>query len=231
MYPKKEFEHPEWGFIRITVNNRARRIIMRAREDGIHATVPPMATEHDIERALAKHGDKLKELQHNNRSGICPQRTIGDGRFRINIEEYLGAKFMWVHDDTATTLMCPKGTDYTRKQEWLKKVVKNAISEEAKRTLPTRLAVLAERHGLGYNRCSVRDSHTRWGSCSGQGNISLSIYLVLLPDRLIDYVILHELCHTLEMNHSERFWTKLDKLCNSNSREIRNELKKHFPGI
>ena len=228
---KKEFVHPVWGMIKITVNNRARRIIMRSGEDGIRITVPPIATNGDIERALAKHGDRLKQLQTGDKKIIDTEYTVGNGNFRIAIEEYNGTEFMWVHNGATNTLMCPQGTEYGKKQEWLRKVIKNAIAEEAKRSLPARLATLAEEHDLRYSRGSVRDSHSRWGSCSGKGNISLCIYLVLLPDELIDYVILHELCHTLEMNHSERFWSKLDKLVGGSSRDIRRKLKNFFPGI
>lgn len=228
---KKEFVHPVWGAIKVTVNNRARRIIMRAGEESIRITVPPFATNSDIERALAKHGDKLKQLQTKEKRIIGPQFTVGNGNFKVNIEEYNGCGFMWVHNGATKTLMCPQGTEYEKRQEWLHRAIRNIITEEAKRVLPSRLATLAEEHGLKYNHCSVRDSHSRWGSCSGNGNISLSIYLVLLPDELIDYVILHELCHTIEMNHSERFWNRLDILCNGSSKEIRRKLKKYFPGI
>lgn len=138
---------------------------------------------------------------------------------------------MWVHNGSVITLMCPEATDYGEKQEWLRKVIVNAVTDEAKRVLPSRLKSLAEKHGFRYSNCSVRNSHSRWGSCSGQGNISLSIYLVLLPDELIDYVLLHELCHTIEMNHSERFWTLLDKQCRGRAKDIRHKLKRHSPGI
>ena len=231
MFLDKEFEHPEWGLITVSVNRRARRIIMRAGEDGIRVTVPPFATNKDIERALAIHGNKLKEIQAGKVKFIDSQYSLGFGTFRINIQEYEGGNFMWVHNDSTTTLMCPKDTDYKAKQAWLRKVIINVIHEEAKRILPSRLEILAERHRFKYSCCSVRNSHSRWGSCSGKGNISLSIYLVLLTDELIDYVLLHELCHTVEMNHSERFWTLLDNVCKCNSKDIRNKLKKHIPDI
>ena len=231
MFSNRDIEHPKWGTLKIVVNKRARRIIMRAREGYIQMTVPPMATNSDLEKALAKHGARLRELRNRRSRKIDPLRIIGEGVFRINIEEYKGGRFMWVHNGSTATLMCPENTEYEKEQEWLRKVILNAVHEEAARVLPPRLKALAEKHGLKYNRCSVRDSHTRWGSCSGMRNISLSIYLVLLPDELIDYVILHELCHTVEMNHSERFWSKLDKLCNGDSKAIRQKLKRHSPEI
>lgn len=232
MLLKSMYEHPEWGVIKIAINNRARRIIMRAREDGIYITAPAFATQQDIERALAKHGNKLKQIQTtNSKQRIDVQRSFGDGNFRINIQEYNGKNFMWVHNENTTTLMCPQNTDYDKMQIWLRKVITNIIFEKAKKALLLRLKFLAEKHGLKYSHCSVRNSHSRWGSCSGKGNISLSIYLILLPDELIDYVLLHELCHTLEMNHSERFWSKLDNLCNCNSKEMRRRLKNYVPDI
>lgn len=231
MQRSKNFEHPELGTISISVNHRARRIIMRAVENGIRVTVPPYATYREIERALAIHGDKLKEIQTRKVNIIDPQYRKGDGKFRIEIQEYKADMFMWVHNEGTATLMCPEDTDYNSKQAWLRKAITNIIYEEAKRSLPQRLEQLAQKHGFKYSNCSVRNSHSRWGSCSGRGNISLSIYLVLLTDELIDYVLLHELCHTIEMNHSERFWALLDKVCGSSSREIRQKLKKQTPDI
>ena len=139
MFLDKEFEHPEWGLIKVTVNRRARRIIMRADDDGIRVTIPPYATNKDIERALAIHGSKLKEIQTRKVKIIDTQYCIGDGNFRINIQEYKGEKFMWVHSNSAATLMCPESTDYSGKQTWLRKVIINEIHEEAKRVLPPRL--------------------------------------------------------------------------------------------
>ena len=75
-----------------------------------------------------------------------------------------------------------------------------------------RLVELADRHGFSFNRVSVRRQKTRWGSCSANNNISLNMRIVLLPDHLRDYVILHELVHTKFKHHGRTFWRALDRL-------------------
>ncbi|HZK03488.1 MAG TPA: M48 family metallopeptidase [Bacteroidaceae bacterium] len=109
---------------------------------------------------------------------------------------------------------------------------KNPHTEEdliaiAKRVLPEKLFRLSKKHGLPFNKVTVRRSRTRWGSCSTKKNISLSCYLVLLPDHLVEYVMIHELCHTIEMNHSDRFWALVEKNTGGKSKELRAELRKH----
>jgi predicted metal-dependent hydrolase len=85
-------------------------------------------------------------------------------------------------------------------QHWLKR--------EARRHLPDWLALVAEDTGHRYQRVSVRLQRSRWGSCSSRGTISLNAKLLMLP-RMRRYVLVHELCHTLHMNHSPAFWDKL----------------------
>ncbi len=82
---------------------------------------------------------------------------------------------------------------------------------KAKIFLIERLNELAEMNGFSYNKVFIRNQKTRWGSCSAKNNISLNMKLVLLPEELRDYVILHELVHTQKKNHSSKFWQELDK--------------------
>ena len=83
---------------------------------------------------------------------------------------------------------------------------------EAKQYLPDKVKSLADKFGFKYNELALKNIKSRWGSCSRKNNINLSIHLMRLPDHLIDYVILHELVHTVHHNHSARFWNLLDEV-------------------
>ena len=83
---------------------------------------------------------------------------------------------------------------------------------EAKAYLPNRVEKLAKTYDLVYKKVKINNAKTRWGSCSSENNINLSLQLMRLPDYLIDYVILHELAHTKVKNHSTQFWYLLDAL-------------------
>lgn len=83
------------------------------------------------------------------------------------------------------------------------------LSRRARRVLVPRLEELALKHRLAYGRISIRHQHSRWASCSRRNTISLNARLLFLPPGVVEHVLLHELCHTVEMNHSPRFWTLL----------------------
>lgn len=114
-------------------------------------------------------------------------------------------------------------------------VSESAVNEmelklKAREYLPARLHFLASRHGFEFSSVKISRSKARWGSCSSKKSINLSLYLMLLPDRLIDYVLLHELCHTRHMNHGPEFWLLMDRVCNGMARTFRKELHKyHIP--
>ncbi len=97
---------------------------------------------------------------------------------------------------------------------------------EAKRYLGRRLCELAALHAFEYKSLRVRNQKTRWGSCSAAGNINLNLRLMMAPPAVIDYVILHELCHTRDMSHSPAFWRLVESRC-PEFRRWRAWLKQH----
>jgi hypothetical protein len=111
-------------------------------------------------------------------------------------------------------------------QQFIRKAIDFALRKEAKKYLPERIAFLAEKYGFSFSGLRLKNLKSRWGSCSSVNNINLNIHLVRLPDHLIDYVILHELMHTIHKNHGVQFWKSLDTVT-GNARLLSNEMKKY----
>lgn len=115
----------------------------------------------------------------------------------------------------SATIYMPRGFKFegTASLEWANKVLAAAMRNNAQVILIKRVNEIAQTHGISFNRLTIKDISTRWGSCSSLRNVNLSLWLLLLPSHLIDYVICHELCHLKELNHSPAFWAELDTLC------------------
>ena len=80
------------------------------------------------------------------------------------------------------------------------------ITKKAKKIIPIKVAYFADKMGVSYGRISIRHQRTRWGSCSREGNLNFNALLMLMPNELVDYVVVHELAHRKELNHSKRFY-------------------------
>lgn len=86
------------------------------------------------------------------------------------------------------------------------------LSHQAAQYIPPRVALYAERIGVSYGRITIRHQRTRWGSCSTKGNLNFNWKLVLMPPEILDYVVVHELAHRIQMNHSAAFWAEVGKI-------------------
>jgi len=85
------------------------------------------------------------------------------------------------------------------------------LEQLAKQVIPEKVAYYARLMGVTYGRISIRKQKTRWGSCSREGNLNFNCLLMMAPPKVLDYVVVHELSHRLEMNHSARFWAQVEK--------------------
>lgn len=127
------------------------------------------------------------------------------------------------------------------KQEWIESVKAKYASRptppkfskadieqlriKAKSYLPSRVAEIAQQYGFCYGRVTIRASRSKWGCCTAQNNLSLSLFLMLLPHHLQDYIIVHELCHTVHHNHSAKFHSLVDRCLQGREKEFAKELR------
>ena len=99
------------------------------------------------------------------------------------------------------------------------------LRREAKRVLPAMVERLARQYGFSYGRVTIRATRSKWGCCTSQNNLSLSLFLMTLPTHLQEFVVLHELCHTVHHNHSEEFHALLNKVTGGREKELNRQLK------
>lgn len=220
----------ELGRFIIRVNTRARRLTFRTREDAIHVTVPTGTKLSEVQKAIEQLRPRLRlSRQKAIRPLIDLNYRIDTEFFKLTLVSGERGRFLSRSELGEMKIICPPDADFADEQlqAWLRKVIEEALRRNAKIILPPRLYMLSQQHNLPYKSVKINSSSGRWGSCSARGSINLSYYLVLLPKHLIDYVLLHELSHTREMNHSERFWALLDELTDGKAHALREELKKY----
>lgn len=107
----------------------------------------------------------------------------------------------------------------------IKRVEIEILKRRALTFASERCAHIAQRYGAQYKKITIRAQKSRWGSCSRAGNLSFNYKIAALPAHIADYIIVHEICHLIEMNHSKRFWALVAKTI-PNHKELRKELRK-----
>ena len=121
---------------------------------------------------------------------------------RKEIQAFVDSKRDWIDKHLSKPEMCELEPLGQYELEHLRKQAKILISE--------RVAYFAEIMGVSYNKITIRAQRSRWGSCSSIGNLNFNCLLALVPDHVLDYVVVHELCHLRHMNHGKEFWAEVE---------------------
>lgn len=220
------------GEIRLVRNARAKRIIVRKKDDYLQLTYPPSVSMSFVEKTIRDMKPRLMLLVEKQTTRIFFTPDIEFKTFSFTLKLITGTStknYYMSLKEGVLSISCPAGTDYNDStvQSTIKSFVEKALRYEANRLFPAKVKLFAERYGFKYTEVKINKSRTRWGSCSSKKTINLSFYCMLLPEHLVDFVILHELCHTVEMNHGERFWQLLDKVSDDKAKELTKALKAH----
>lgn len=189
---------------------RARRYLLRLRADGTARVTIPRggsigAAREFIQRSTRWLEQQLRQMEsrpQKNRSWMVGSEIL----FRGELTRLEAGEPGWIRFGGETLKAANPEAD-------LRPALECHLRRLATRELPARLLELAARHGLTVRRVTVRNQRTRWGSCSRRGTVSLNWRLIQTPAFVQDYIHLHELAHVIELNHSERFWQQVERLC------------------
>lgn len=231
---KGEIEIPGIGSVKVRRGLHIKILsIKMAPGRGVWVNVPYGVSERKVKNFVISQQEWIRE--HLSKLKVYEKDTgVGLG---INTEIKTKFHLLKVHscdeslpsyriDGSEIRLFIPAQTSYERVAPYIENFLIEVYRLESRRYLPGRVKELADRYGFRYGKLSFRNNLSNWGSCSGEDNISLNIKLMKLPDVLIDYVILHELCHTIEKNHSDRFWALVKRVC-PGYHELRKQLREY----
>lgn len=230
-----EFYDDQLGLVVVRHHHQSRGVRFRVSPKGIlTASVPPRTRLTTVRRAVASARLELQTMldEHRRRVIYRHDQLIGKSH-RLTVVASTDVESPQVSRRDRLIVATVPSLDIVDEplaQQAIQTEVIKALRREAKVYLERRLRRLADRHGYSYQRLRFTHTGTRWGSCSSTGTISLNIALMMLPLDLIDYVLIHELCHTLQMNHSTEFW-QLVESADPRYKVHRRSLKTYSPAL
>lgn len=214
---------------RRVANSRYVRIKL-ATDGTLRASLPLFAPVRSIQHLVDNSRDELRKLLGNRQTNTYQDgQQIGHSHtLRLTANRSKSLKSVVKGQVIHVSYPIDISPDMSMVQEEIREGVARALRIESKAYLPRRLAFLAERGGFNYSKVRFAHQSGRWGSCSSSGTISLNIALMMLPFELIDYVLIHELAHTKQMNHSDTFWAIVGEYY-PGYKNARKTLKSHNP--
>lgn len=225
-----EWNDRELGTIFLTVRSTARHFVFRVKDGHVAATIPPDTDFGCFADVLENYRERLRAML---RKAEATRPPFGEGDIVVSraftaVFHYVPSpRFVFQLKDNCLHIGCPSAfrMETPSVQAAMVKGLKRFVKRSAEAYLPVRLKELAASLGLTCGSVSIASGRQQLGRCDSRRNIALSYYLMFLPDRLIDYVICHELAHLTEMNHSASFHDLCNRYCGGKEKELRKELR------
>lgn len=219
------------GIVHFCKKRNCRKILLKVKSDGeVYVSLPLFCSIRRAEDFVESQIDWILERQatikqkrqiiDNNRKQFTHFHTLEivnaiDNSFRYKVTQ----------DNIKILLPNSQSIDDEIAQEHIQAIIVETLRAEAKQYIPQRVHELATQHGLTYTQVKISSAKTRWGCCNSRKNLTFTLFLMTLPYHLIDFVILHELCHTVHMNHGDAFYDLHNQLLGGKLREYEKEIK------
>lgn len=190
-------------------NRRARRYVLRLRPDGTaRVTVPRGGSDATALQFAEKNAGWLRQQLQR-----AAARPAGKAAWPVGAEIFYRGEKVTVAGDAQGVAFADQAVRLAQDDTDCRPAIEKHLRRLATMELPPRVLHFARLHGLNVQRVTVRDQKSRWGSCSRRGTISLNWRLIQTPAFVTDYIILHELMHLRQMNHSRKFWQEVEQVC------------------
>ncbi|MDQ3290748.1 MAG: M48 family metallopeptidase, partial [Bacteroidota bacterium] len=228
------------GTVLMERSAKAKHISIRIKPlAGVRVAVPQRVSFEKAHAFLLSKTDWIKghlqniKNQENKRTVFSQQSPFRTFNHTLQLQAVSNSNALKARISGETLLVtypAYKSEEEEEVQEFIRQAVEATFRLEAKAYLPGRVDYFARKFGFTYNKVVIKNTSTRWGSCSAVNNINLNLHLMRLPEHLRDYVILHELAHTIEKNHGPRFWALLDRI-SGNARYLDRQMKAYRTSI
>ncbi len=213
----KQADIPEYA---LRESPRARRISLRiSPEEGLEVVVPRRYNPERVQRLLQEKKTWIirntKRFEEDRRRKILEQATLPEVIHLPALGETWNVRLE--KGNQTGVYLCEEGHATLSIRGAIRKIpdchhaLRKWLARKAKVYLPVRLQAMARKHELSFRKTVIRGQKTLWGSCSSRGTISLNYKLLFIEPKMVDVILLHELCHTRHRNHSTRFWTLMEE--------------------
>ena len=229
-------QYPQIGEVQFVPSATAKHIRISLKPfGGIRVTVPKRASIRTAMAFVETKTEWILQAQsriaaHESRHTVfTPDSDFSTQNRRLQLLPWKSSQFRAQLTKDSLKIFYPPETDFRSEQtqETIREYIIRTLRKEAKDYLPQRTEQLAAIHGFTYRGVTVKNVTSRWGSCSATNHINLNIHLVRLPQHLSDYVILHELTHTVHKNHSASFWQSLNTVAGGKAKHLAAEMKQY----
>lgn len=229
---KRVIEHPEFGIIILQKNAKSRSVKMRFNREGILSVSLPRWYSFGLAYSFVLSQTTWIKNHRPANSPLSQIKHIGLARMLIIGEDSSVNKIKTkISDDSVRITYSSKHfKSVPELEKKLKSALERVLKRDCQKYITQRLNYLSEYTNIDFHNLNFIKLTSRWGSCDTYKNLKFSIYVIQLPKKLIDYVILHELAHTRAMSHGPEFKSIMDNIC-PDFRNLRKELKKFRPSI
>jgi predicted metal-dependent hydrolase len=230
----KKVEMPQIGAVSLYKRKGARSIRLSVTSNGsVRVTLPYwLPFEAGAKFASSKQAWILSQLENHEIHKLSNGMSIGKSHHLYFIKSLVNSKVSSRVDLTEIRITHPDSLPSTHQlvQQSAETACVRALRNQAESLLPQRLRALSNIHDLPYRSSNVKHLKGRWGSCDVNKNITLNLFLMQLPWHLIDYVLVHELIHTIVLHHGTDFWREFEKRL-PNAKRLRREIGNYRPVV